>query len=176
VHGTTTFALLFSLAGLAGCARGTAPDFYVHGTGVVVDTQAPFAHRPDLPARIESTMGAALQYWGGRWSDLAGSTVTLAGSQHVMCGGSASSLGCYDGDIRITTVDPGIGTFSCVEQTVLVHEIGHAVIGDPNHEDPRWMELEPVADALAGRTGYAADGETDCTIWLSVWRHLRGRQ
>jgi hypothetical protein len=26
----------------------------------------------------------------------------------------------------------------CPEQTALIHEIGHAVIGDPEHRDPRW--------------------------------------
>jgi hypothetical protein len=43
------------------------------------------------------------------------------------------------------------------------------------HHDARWMELDPVADALRGRRGYTPDGEVDCVIWLSVWRHPRGR-
>ncbi len=155
------------------CGRQGA-DFFVHDTAIVVETQAPFASRPELPARVESTIAAALAYWGGGWDDLRGRTITLSGDATVTCGDSPAALGCYDGNIRVTTSDPGIGTFRCVEQTVLVHEIGHAVIGDPLHEDPRWMELEPVADALAGRVGYTEGGETDCTIFVSVWRHPLG--
>ncbi len=74
----------------------------------------------------------------------------------------------------MTTADPSFGGFRCVEETVLVHEIGHAVLGDPMHEDPRWMDLEPVAEALGGRVGYTADGVADCTIFVSVWRHPLG--
>ena len=47
----------------------------------------------------------------------------------MTCGDHAGAFGCYDGDIRVTTRDPSF-PFSCVEQTVLVHEVGHAVIGD----------------------------------------------
>lgn len=160
------------LAGALACSD--APGFDVRGVRVVVETDAPFAFRQDFPARIESTLDAALAYWGGSWEGIAGLSITLRGEQYVACGGSASSLGCYDGSIRITTRDPGIGTFSCVEQTTLVHEIGHAVIGDRMHEDPRWMQLEPLEYALAGRVGYTLDGETECLIWPSVWRHPLG--
>lgn len=160
-----------ALAALAAC--GEAPGFSVHGARVIADTDAPFAHQEDFPARIESTADVALRYWGGTWAALDGVTITLSGAAWVSCGG-ASSLGCYDGSIRVTTRDPSLGTFSCVEQTVLVHEIGHAVIGDPNHEDPRWMDLVPVETALAGRIGYTGEGEVDCLIYPSVWRHPLG--
>ncbi|HSN90017.1 MAG TPA: hypothetical protein VLS93_02215 [Anaeromyxobacteraceae bacterium] len=161
------------LLGAASC--GPPPDFSVRGTGVYVESDAPFARQGDLPARLESTIDAALRYWGGDWIDLRGTTITLVGAQYVPCGGQASSLGCYEhGEIRVSTRDPGIGTFQCVEQTVLVHEIGHAAIGDPQHTDPRWMDLEPVADELRGRTGYTESGEVECTIWVSVWRHPLG--
>ncbi len=157
----------------AGCG-GQAPDFYVRETGVVVESPAPFASRPDFPARIESTLSAALAYWGGDWRDLIGRTITLSGSPYVECGGSARALGCFDGNVRITTSDPALGTLRCVEQTVLVHEIGHAVIGDPQHRDPRWMQFDAVQQELAGRVGYTAAGEADCTIYVSMWRHLLG--
>ena len=161
------------MAIVAASCGGQGPDFYVHDTGVIVETSAPFAGHA-LPSRVESTVGAALAYWGGDWSALRGRTITLSGDAYVSCRGSDHALGCYDGDIRVTTSDPGSGTFQCVEQTVLVHEIGHAVIGDRLHEDPRWMQLEPVRDALAGRVGYTAAGEVDCTIYVNVWRHPLG--
>jgi len=172
VSASRALASIF-LLGAAAC--GPPPDFTVRGMDVYVETDASFAGRADLPARLESTVDAALRYWGGDWRDLQDVTVTLAGAQYVPCGGNASSLGCYEnGEIRVSTRDPGIGTFHCVEQTVLVHEVGHAVIGDPLHTDPRWMGLDPVADELAGRRGYTESGEVECTIWLSVWRHPIG--
>jgi hypothetical protein len=155
----------------AACGGGAPADFYVHDTGIRVESTAPFATQPDLPSRVEGTVAAALAYWGADWTVLRGRTITLSGAPFVSCGGNPRALGCSDGDIRVTTSDPGIGTFRCVEETVLVHEIGHAVLGDPLHEDPRWMELAPVADELAGRVGYTTAGEADCAIYVSVWRH-----
>jgi len=167
--------MLLLAAALAGCARPEpAPDFEVRGLGVMVATDAPFAQRPDLAARIETTIQAALDYWGGSWAGLQGATLTLSGAASVPCG-MGSALGCFDGDIRITTRDPGAGTFSCVEATVLVHEVGHAVVGDPGHSDPRWMEMEELSAALSGRIGYGAAGEEPCLVVAGVWRHPLGQ-
>jgi len=146
------------------------PDFVVHDTLVYVHSDATFARRADLPARVESTIEAALTYWGGSWEELAGRSVTLEGAALVACDGVPSASGCFDGDIRVSTSDLGT-TFSCVEQTELVHEVGHAVIGDAAHLDPRWMDFTPVADALGGRVGYADEAEVDCPIVVGVWRH-----
>jgi len=162
---------LLAAAALAGCARpAPAPDFEVRGLGVVVATDAPFAQRPDLAARVETTIQAALAYWGGSWDQLQGATLTLWGGASVPCG-TGSALGCWDGDIRITTRDPGAGTFSCVESTVLVHEVAHAVVGDRGHTDPRWMQMEELSAALSGRVGYGAAGEEPCLVVPGVWRH-----
>jgi hypothetical protein len=120
---------------------------------------------------MDAALGAALRYWGGTWRDLAGVEITLLEGPYVPCRGAPGAVGCFDGDLLISTSDPGAGTFRCVEQTVLVHEVGHAVIGDPRHEDPRWMDFEALRVALSGRRGYAADGEVDCDIAVSVWQH-----
>lgn len=164
--------LLTTLA-MTACG-GRQPDFYVHGAGVVVATDAPFAHQPGFPGRLEDVASVALAYWGGDWSALDGRTITFSSGAWVACNGVVNAGGCFDGDVRVADTDPGVGEVSCVEQTVLVHEIGHAVLGDPLHEDPRWMELQPVADALAGRVGYVSGGEVDCTIAVSVWQHPLG--
>jgi hypothetical protein len=150
---------------------GEGVDFHVHGAGVVVRTEAPFARRADLPARMEAALSAALEYWGGGWAHLAGTRIALLDGPYVPCGASAGAIGCYDGDFRISASDPGAGTFSCLEQTALVHEVGHAVIGDALHQDPRWMDFAPVRDALAGAVKYGAGGEVECEIAVSVWRH-----
>jgi len=172
----TALPILLLAAVLAACAqppREQAPDFEVQGLGVVVATDAPFAQRPDLPARVETTIQAALDYWGGSWEQLQGATLTLSGAPAVACG-AGSGLGCWDGDIRITTRDPGAGNFACVEATVLVHEVAHAVVGDREHNDPRWMQMEALSAALSGRVGYGAAGEEPCLVVPGVWRHPLG--
>jgi hypothetical protein len=162
------------LAALAACGgtppSASAPDFVVRDTAVVVQTDAPFTRSPEFPARVESTIQAALGYWNGDWSSLAGSTIVFEGTTHVACPGLGPSTGCYDGNIRLTTLDAG-QTVSCVEATVLVHEVGHAVIGDADHLDPRWMDFEALASLLVGRTGYTSSGPTDCVPVANVWRH-----
>ena len=165
-------AVALALGSLIGCgtAEAPTPDFYVRGTGIVVNSSAPFTQRPDLPQRIESTIGAALRYWEGNWLVLQGRTVTLEGDRHVTCPGSADAIGCYDGNIRVSTRDVTFAYY-CVEETALVHEVGHAVIGDPAHLDPRWMDFASLTQELAGRTGYGPDGEAPCQIWTSVWQH-----
>lgn len=170
----TALVLLAAGCGPPAEVHPGVPDLVVNGAAVSLQTTAPFTRAPDFPGRMATTVDAALRYWGGSWADLAGVTITLTGEESVACGGGRS-LGCFDGaGIRLTTVDPGLGTFACVEQTVLVHEVGHAVIGDPSHTDPRWMELDPVAEELSGRVGYDASGETACPIYPSVWRHPLG--
>jgi hypothetical protein len=155
---------------LAGCGGGGA-DFAVHETPVVVRSDAPFTRRGDFQARVESTIDAALAYWGGTWKDLEGKTIYFEGAQHVSCGSTSGAVGCYDGEqLRVSTRDVGF-TFYCVEETTLVHEIGHVVIGDAGHVDPRWMDFGAVARSLAGRPGYDAAAQLDCPIFVSVWLH-----
>ena len=166
-------ALVLAVALLPAC--GSRPDFELHGVGVMLESRTPFATSPDLPARLESTIDAALGYWGGSWSNLQRVTITLEDGRYVECAGQASATGCFDGrQLRVSTQDLGT-PFACVEQTVLVHEIGHAVVGDRSHLDPRWMDFESVARGLDGRTGYAADGLVACPISVSVWRHPLGQ-
>jgi hypothetical protein len=162
-------ALAGSVLGACGQPEA-APDFTVRGVGVVVRSDAPFAHRADFPGRVESTIEAALAYWGGDWRRLEGATVYLEGAPKVRCPGAAAAVGCYDGDVRVTTLEGGLA-LSCVEQTALAHEVGHAVVGDALHADPRWLGFEAVALALGGRVGYGAAGEVDCTVFPGIWQH-----
>ncbi len=159
---------------LAACG-GSTPDFTVHGAGIVVRSDAAFTKQSDFPSRVESTVEAALAYWGGSWKDLAGKTITFDGAQHVQCGDKTAAVGCYDGDIRVSTRDIGF-TFYCVEETTLVHEVGHAIIGDPNHTDPRWLDFAAVARSLGGREGYEDRVEHPCEIFVSVWMHPPDRR
>jgi hypothetical protein len=169
VLGLRKTSSLLGLALLAACG-GSTHDFVVNGAAVVVRSDAAFTRSADFPPRVESTLSAALAYWGGTWSALRGATIAFEGDPHVRCGDRAGAIGCYDGDIRVSTLDAG-SPFQCVEQTVLVHEVGHAVIGDPSHTDPRWMDFAPVLAALAGRPGYDGVGEVPCRLYASVWQH-----
>lgn len=163
---------LLSLLALAACGGGTEsqPDFRINGAAVYVRSDAAFTTSADFPERLQSTIDAALAYWGGSWSNLSGRSISLEGAAYVTCHGVASASGCFDGNIRISTSDLG-HTFSCVEETELVHEVGHAVLGDAAHRDPRWMDFGAVAQALSGRAGYSGNGEAGCPVIESVWQH-----
>lgn len=168
-----TATVAMACGGSASDAKQRTPSLAIQGVNVFLDTSAAFAKAPDFPSRLENTMDASLHYWGGSWSTLDGVSVTLVDDPTVPCQG-VEALGCFDGNIRLTTRDPGLGTFACVEETVLVHEIGHAVIGDPDHTDPRWMEMDSLAIELGGREGYSSSGDVPCTTYVSVWRHPLG--
>ena len=166
-----TYVVALTLVSCSASATSVEqPDFAVRDVAVVLRSSEPFTRASDFPARVESTLDAALEYWGGSWDDLAGRSITFEGSQTVTCGTHVGAFGCFDGDIRLTTRDPAF-PFSCVEQTVLVHEVGHAVIGDASHQDPRWMDFQALGRQLDGRRGYSVHGEADCQLFVSVWQH-----
>ncbi len=171
-HGAAAASLIaVAMLFASGCGDGSRAAFALHGSRIVNNSGARFTQEVDFPARLESTIDAALKYWGGDWSKLKDLTITFDGDQHVSCEGSPDAVGCYDaGEIRVSTRDVSF-TFYCVEETVLVHEIGHAVIGDPDHTDPRWMDFGSVVNDLAGRQGYTTTGDVPCTIFVDVWRH-----
>ena len=134
----------------------------------------PLRSNSDKPRLRSFTFSKPLKFrfWSGSWDDIDGATIFLEDNPYVACNNSTTALGCFEpGAIHITTRDPGLGTWRCVEQTVLVHEIGHAVVGDVNHDDPRWMDFVPVLEVLNGRSGYTDGGETSCPIYVNVWRH-----
>ena len=166
-----TYAVALVLASCTASASTVdQADFAIRDIAVVLRSNEPFTRATDFPARVESTLDAALVYWGGNWDDLAGRSITFEGAQNVTCGTHTGAFGCFDGNIRLSTRDPAF-PFSCVEQTVLVHEVGHAVIGDVGHEDPRWMDFSAVMAKLDGRRGYTANGEDNCQLYVSVWQH-----
>ncbi len=167
-----SFAVASALAVAAAC--GGAPSaFEIHGTTVVVRSGAEFTRQADFPSRVEKTVGVALTYWGGTWDDLAGKTISFLGTAGVPCPGKPAAIGCYDGDIRVSTQDVG-AEVPCVEETALVHEIGHAVIGDRAHDDPRWMDFEALVPELAGLPAYGPHADGTCRIAVDVWRHPPG--
>ena len=59
----------------------------MHGVGLIVRSSAAFTRQSSFPARVESTVAAALAYRGGTWDKLASVTITLDDSRYVKCGG-----------------------------------------------------------------------------------------
>jgi len=175
VLGLRRFSASLAVVALAACGGSAAPEFQVQGVSVSVRSDATFTQRQDFPARIERTLAVALHYWGGSWSSLEGVRVVFDGGAHVTCSGEAGATGCYQGgEISVTTSDAAF-PYYCVEETVLVHEVGHAVIGDPDHTDPRWMDFASVMEQFQGLQGYAGPSEVPCPIFVSVWRHPPNR-
>jgi len=168
-------AVTLGAAACGGAAEELVDEQPAPGVRVVLRTTAPFASAPDLQERLDDTIDVALAYWGGTRGALEGKTIVLVDEPHLEGCDSPTAIGCYDGrTLAVSTRDPSLGTFPCVEATALVHELGHAAIGDPYHRDPRWMQMDEVAQALEGRTGYTRDGVTGCAIYVSVWRHPLG--
>jgi hypothetical protein len=75
--------------------------------GIVVWSNSAFAKQPDFPSRVETTINAALTYWGGSWKNLDGATTSFEGSQHVQCVDKTSAVGCSEDNIHVSTRDYG---------------------------------------------------------------------
>jgi hypothetical protein len=130
-----------------------------------------WTHARDFSARLLLDLDVSARYWGGSIRDLAGWTVVLRGGFQVACLGASSVGGVgFWGCAHQTGswIDLAAGETVSVEQTALIHEVGHAVLfsrrgdGDDCHTDPRWQDFGPVAAELR------ADGVSPVmTVW---WR------
>jgi hypothetical protein len=65
------------------------------------------------------------------------------------------AMGCTDhGDrvMSVSTKDPSSYHYKwqvrCVEVTEVIHEMGHALIGDHDHRDPRWRRFGPLLEKV----------------------------
>jgi hypothetical protein len=157
--------LLLLALGLAAVACGVgrveqpAEDLNVAGVGVKVDTSLAWAHDPTLPGRMERVMDAVEAY-AGKSASLRGWVVVLKDAW-AECPGAAphSILGCTEWANKVISVD--VNGASCVEQTVLAHEVLHAIVGDACHKSPLWRDFAPVEAALQGE---------GCEVSADKWR------
>jgi hypothetical protein len=138
------------LVGCSGCGRFDpceAATFCWDEVGVYVESAQPWLHAPDTEVRIRRALDISAAYWGAE---------RLAGLRiHFMdvdaCDGAGGGCTTYydpagwvplDADYTYRQIEfdvsQGIGAGHCVESTPLAHEIGHAVLWDPGHTDPRW--------------------------------------
>ena len=136
-----TFALLL-LTACGGGGSSSAP------VAVTVDGQvAPYApaylSSPNLPSRVKAVLTGAAAVWNAPVAALDGYLVVLEQTPFD-CGKTGLEAdeitGCTWEDKRVIQV-LALGA-ACPEATVIAHEVGHAVLGDNDHHDPRWRDPE----------------------------------
>lgn len=144
------FRVFFLLTVITGCGRFDPCEGATYcrdEIGVYVESTSLWMHTADTEARIWRAVDIGAAYWGS--DRLAGVRIRFMDS--AACGGAGG--GCtryYDPDGWVPSdadytyreiefdVSQGIGAGHCIESTPLAHELGHAVLWDPDHTDPRW--------------------------------------
>ncbi len=176
-------AMVCAVAACSGPVQSSvAPDFVVDGLGVKLDTQAiAWTRDADFPARLERTVGAAARYFGGGFADLRGWTVVFTDSMNDCPTGDAA---CAYSDMHAMYVTDHHSSADgppalCVEASQVVHEVGHAILGDPCHTDPRWQDfisLERELEAMDPSTTAFIPAGTPCLDVTAVldWRRAAG--
>jgi len=137
--------LTVMMCALAACGspehRGT-PDpvgaAYVgifHGAEVYLEAESAVSL-----ADIERAVHRGLTYWSAADGALDGWRVFFAPRDQVCQDIQTSVTGCCEWNEHRITAAPIDGCATAVG----AHEIGHALIGDPGHLDPRWSGAESV--------------------------------
>ncbi len=124
------------------------------GTALHERESAPaWVNDPDLAARTTRAAAVMARVWGGDPSALDGWTVTFVdrfierNGRSIVVGNSRRRPIVGGGKIDIWTGTSRV----CVEATNLAHEVGHVVIHDGGHRDPRWRDpgfWDRMAEAL----------------------------
>lgn len=140
---------LAAMAALAGC-DGLEPLRFE------LDSQAAWARRSDAERRLRDLADRAARFWGAAGAqDLGGWTIFVRDPPldgyclQVNVGGCTSLAGSR---IILSASTPVLGAVvHCPENTVLPHELGHAILRTPTHDDPRWALLRAwqLEDAAA---------------------------
>jgi hypothetical protein len=118
---------------------------------------ASFARDAEFPARLERMMRLGARYWSGSddltpwraWDLRFEGTAFNCGSLE------GRALGCTDQanhTMAVSTKDPASFLYKwsvpCVELTEVIHEMGHAYLGDHDHRDPRWRRFGPLFEKV----------------------------
>ena len=134
---TMTRALALALV-LAAAGCGGPPQLSVR-----IESIQPWALRADAESRILGVAGRAARFWGAGVEQLDGWLVVVMDGV-VPCGDSVQ-VGCTDfWPLQKMTVSALAGEGwhpSCAEQTLLAHEVGHAILWTAGHDDARWSLL-----------------------------------
>jgi hypothetical protein len=139
--------------GVSGASCAATPDDDLFGMTLEVESAQPFAASPDLRARLHRIIEEGSAYIGLGPSRLYGMRLRIVDGG-VSCGGLREARGCFRRDEIVVSTLAWISTeppVPCVEDTPLPHELLHALIEDPAHEDPRWDDpgfWDPLRERL----------------------------
>ncbi len=110
---------------------------FVEGACVVLDSKDPATITSADLARIDAALVEGGRFWDVNPARvLSGYTIVLHGSTRAVCDGNDTKGCCHWECHRIDLGTPD-GSEACIEWSA-IHELGHAVIRDPDHSDPRW--------------------------------------
>lgn len=133
----------------------TSADFTLP-SGMCVDLATlPPELRPEIEAHLENVVQAGLAWWGAQPADVAGWKVVFNRDPIY---GYAAGLTVWRYRMVALMLPPGVmdgAVPACAEFIAggLPHEIGHVVIGDANHLDPRWADEGLIDTAMEVAAG-----------------------
>src|SRR3990172_683808 len=111
------------------------------------------------PSRIYKLLDVSARYWGAEGIEALESYTVKLQDEPVGGGNSGKHWGECDA-ILMSTGAP----YQCLEQTALAHEVGHAIVGDHDHKDPRWQ-----SDRLWSLAVELSEGVSDCVVSPRWW-------
>jgi hypothetical protein len=127
--------------------------------GPVAPYAPDYLSAPDLSQRVSAVAAGAARVWGASPEALDGYLVVLE-QRPFDCGRTGVEadriVGCTWQDRRLIQV-LALGV-ACPEATALAHEVGHAVLGDNGHRDPRWRDRGFKASLLEAMRDTAPPG------------------
>ena len=117
---------------------------------------------PDLEERVSAAAGGAAEVWGASARALDGYQLVLE-QRPFDCGRTGVEadriVGCTWRAGRVIQV-LALGS-ACPEATAIAHEVGHALLGDDDHRDPRWRDRSFWTRML---TAMRATAHPDCSL------------
>ena len=137
------------VAVLAGCHGPLAVSVGLHPS----ESSPAWVNDDHLSERTSTAASTMARVWGGTPSDLAGWTIKYSDryieerARARVVGKSTRTPVLGGGTIEIWAGTSNV----CLEATDLAHEIGHVVIRDHDHRDPRWLDppfWKRMAEAL----------------------------
>jgi hypothetical protein len=155
-----TSALLLSTA--CGGGAGSSTPVAVTVDGRVAPYAPVYLSSPDLASRARTVLSGAAAVWNAPATALDGYLLVFEQTPFD-CGKTGPEAdeitGCTWEDKRVIQV-LALGA-ACPEATVIAHEVGHALLGDNDHSDPRWRDPE-FWDRMLVAMQHTAPG--DCAL------------
>jgi hypothetical protein len=128
------------VAFIASCCPYTPPACIarIQNACVVLDLADPATVTTDDLARLDAALIEGGHFWSVEPARILRDwTIVLHGSRQSMCRPGAS--GCCTPECHLIDLAADDEP-TCIEWAA-AHELGHAVIYDPGHTDPRWADL-----------------------------------